>query len=270
MCRLAYVPPAAASAINLRLWFLQLEASCGGHGNGVAIASKCRKGVALTTEMCATFIETHKLPALFHTRRASAGGKTGQLCHPFACRGGWLCHNGHWYGGAQIAQALDDTGRTDTLWSDTRVGSALVDKLGFYQAMTKYNPPGVWLWLAPRGKVKVWKSGGELWYCQSLKAYGSEPPHESAYTWRPVADGYYSGKREPSYDAPKDDGVESWWRGVGAKIWPRQQSVVPQPQQQLPQQQLPQPQLRIPLSMAEGIKCYRGMRFGVDDGFWAQ
>lgn len=84
-----------------------LELSMGGHGNGVAWrtkrgAVKHHKGVTLASALCARLLfdaaENGATELLFHTRMASSGRKSDELCHPFVHGRSALAHNGHDYG----------------------------------------------------------------------------------------------------------------------------------------------------------------------------
>lgn len=172
MCRLAYFKRPFA---GLRNWLEQLEASCGGDGNGVAVGGGLVKGVHLTVAQTVAEIERHAranrgwAPALWHTRRTSVGGNKDVLCHPFACDDGWLVHNGHWHEMAQEARRFGDG------WSDTRMFSVLVERDGFADAVAEHEPPGVWLHMRRDGKLAVWKGSGSLWHAADVGAWGSEP-----------------------------------------------------------------------------------------------
>ncbi|MDE2104739.1 MAG: hypothetical protein KGL39_46310, partial [Patescibacteria group bacterium] len=142
MCRLAYI---RRPFDGMQEWLEQLERSCGGDGNGVAVGNGLVKGVSLTVQQTVIEIERHAkrnhgwAHSLWHTRKTSSGGDCDQLCHPFACDNGWLAHNGHWHQMAMEAKKFRGN------WSDTRMFSLLVDRTGFADAITKYEPPGVWL-----------------------------------------------------------------------------------------------------------------------------
>jgi hypothetical protein len=148
------------------------------------MGKRVRKGINLDVYECADWVMSSKKPALFHTRRASIGGLSTSLCHPFKCHGGYLVHNGHWLEGAAIAD------QRQSLTSDTQIMAEFVEDLGFEEAMRKLDPAGVWLWMdAKDGSLQIFKRGGTLWMCEELGAVGSEPAAEGH--WFAVANGFY-------------------------------------------------------------------------------
>jgi hypothetical protein len=170
-------------------WFAQLEKSCGGDGNGVAVGDDMCKGLRLQTKACARIVLQSVRPALFHTRYSSVGGRRNSLCHPFDCCGGWLIHNGHWEAGAMEANRQWALG--GPMKSDTQVMSEYVDKHGFAKTLRKILPPGVWLWMNRKtDELWVYKFGGSLWICEKLGALGSEPAPEGK--WLQVQNGLYT------------------------------------------------------------------------------
>ncbi len=202
MCRLAFIERPFK---GLETWLKQLERSAGGNGNGVAVGRQVLKGIKLS--VVATVAAMHNLqpprrgrkrplPALWHTRRTSSGNSVDQLCHPHRCAGGWLAHNGHW--SIAHTEAMKLTGRGPM--SDTRFFSLLVQHRGFLKAAREFRPPGVWLHMRDNGSLAAWKSGGSLWHCPELGAWGSEPATMGA--WHRVADGEYgygdAPAREPN------------------------------------------------------------------------
>lgn len=188
MCRLAYIPEPFH---GLEAWLNQLVASAGGDGCGVAVGKRVLKGVKVSVAQTVAAMhnlqpgrkgDRKPLPSLWHTRRTSSGGDSDVLCHPFACDGGWLAHNGHWH-----AMHLEAQKRVGPM-SDSRLFAAVVHDRGFEAAVTELTPPGVWLHMRKSGRLAVWKSGGSLYYCPDLGAYGSEP--SKGFTWYSVADGF--------------------------------------------------------------------------------
>lgn len=112
MCRLLYFP-ANSEMIrkigkeNLTAFLKQLEKSAGGDGNGIGFftskgEAKIFKGVNFKVEDAAEIIynvitkEKTSSGVIFHTRRASVGNVSDELCHPFQGKGFLLAHNGHW------------------------------------------------------------------------------------------------------------------------------------------------------------------------------
>ena len=186
MCRLAFITKRFK---GFHEWLAMLEASQGGHGNGVAVGRESLKGVDVTVDATVDFIRSCNRNVLWHTRRISSGHKCDELCHPFPCDGGWLVHNGHWSEGDDIADTIRILKPDDGAMSDTKLFALLVDKLGFERAVKRYEPSGVWLHMTHKGKLRVWKNWGSLHYSPDLNAYGSEPA-EHGY-WFEVADGFY-------------------------------------------------------------------------------
>lgn len=198
MCRLAYLP---RPFTGFSAWFRQLEDSCGGDGTGLAIGTKAIKSVHLTAEasaleaarilMTAKKGKKRQLPILWHTRRTSIGGTVDQLCHPFACDGGWLVHNGHWASMAAKASRKE---------SDTLLFSRIVDEQGFAGACLDACPPGVWLHMTHDGRLAIWKNGGQLWR-RDDGVIGSEP-WGIGMRWERVPDGLHEhgedGMGDPS------------------------------------------------------------------------
>ena len=174
MCRLVYIP---RPFDGLHDWLLDLEASCGGHGTGVAVGDRVIKGREVSAAYSYheivdnhnTAVRNHRkrLPYLWHTRYTSSGGHHDSLCHPFKCAGGWLVHNGHW-------SALDAKAKAyDGPMSDTRLFSLMVNgsKDGFVGLTRDLNPPGVWLHMLHDGRLAIHKGSGSLVYCPELGAY---------------------------------------------------------------------------------------------------
>lgn len=196
MCRLAYIPKPFD---GMRGWLEQMERSAGGHGGGVAANKWLLKGVQVDARSTAReMLRVHNLmskqkrrlpPFLWHTRRTSSGGHHDDLCHPFACAGGHLAHNGHWQAMHVQAQKIEGVPM-----SDTRLFSFVVDKGGFIDAVLDAHPPGVWLHMRD-GQLAAWKSGGSLVYCPDTRVWGSEPAAQGR--WYDVADGVYDYGEEP-------------------------------------------------------------------------
>lgn len=191
MCRLAYIPRPFDGMAD---WLAEMERSNGGHGTGLAIGLRLVKAVKHDAEWAAAEIERNhraakkahrrSAPALWHTRYTSSGSTVDVLCHPFACGGGFLAHNGHWHYMHTFAAKYKD-------YSDTRMFSTVVDKLGFAKAVHGYSPPGVWLHMLEDGRLAVWKQGGSLWYNPYLCVLGSQPPIFGDDNWFKVEDGFY-------------------------------------------------------------------------------
>ncbi len=198
MCRLARI---TRWWPGLEDWLRQLQRSYGGDGNGVASGGKCLKGLNVTNRKIAKRIKRSRLPSLYHTRWCSSGWRCSFLCHPFRCGGGWLAHNGTWYEGAKTAEQWSkESGQP---WSDTLVMAAVMDRLGFAEAMERRNPSGVWLWQNYKGELHVHKRFGQLWHSPALDAWGSEPPAGEPGDWYEVADGDYGPGDVPAEAPPR-------------------------------------------------------------------
>lgn len=194
MCRLAYIPKPFPGMAD---WLAEMEKSKGGDGTGLAIGSRLVKAVKHDAKWAAFEISRHAwaakkahckmTPALWHTRWTSSGQTTDVLCHPFACGGGFLAHNGHW-------AYMHEHASRYTNYSDTRMfAETVVERIGFEKGVKAYNPPGVWLhMLSGDGRLAVWKLGGSLWYNPQLGVLGSQPPIFGDDRWHRVDDGWYS------------------------------------------------------------------------------
>jgi hypothetical protein len=199
MCRLAYIKRPFRGMAE---WLKSLEASCGGDGNGIAVGDRAVKGVKISVDE--TVQALHDLqpkrrrgkrkqrPALWHTRRTSSGGSSDDLCHPFPCDDGWLCHNGHWQWAHEAAIKINGFGAM----SDTRLFSMVIDRDGFEKATTEHTPPGVWMHMRYDGKLAIWYGSGDLVYCPRLEAWGSEPA-EVGGEWYSVEKGWYGYGMRP-------------------------------------------------------------------------
>lgn len=194
MCRLAYI---SKPFKNMKTWLKRLEKSAGGDGTGVVSENILYKAVTLNATNSVTLFKSY--PILWHSRRVSSGPKEDYLCHPFPCGGGYLAHNGHWQCGHVAAQSFNDL-HGGELMSDSAFFAKLVDKLGFFEAVKKYRPSGVWLHMNVDGELAVWKYGGSLFYSKGLDAWGSEA---AAYgKWFTVEDGYYNYDEIPVEPKP--------------------------------------------------------------------
>lgn len=195
MCRLAYITKRFQ---GLEPWLEKMDKSCGGDGIGLVTAGRCRKGLGVTVSYSHDLIRKSRKPALWHTRRVSCGRKSSKLCHPFACAGGWLVHNGHWLDGAISARILGD------LWqgnlSDTALFARLVNQFGFEKSTERYTPSGVWLWMDSKHQLSVYKNSGSLCYSKDLGAWGSESADEG--NWISVASGFYGPKDNVKKEEP--------------------------------------------------------------------
>jgi hypothetical protein len=146
MCRQAWFKPgdSARDVKALEVYFAQLEHSCGGHGNGAGYVDpgdgtyNTAKGMTMTVAACAKLVANRPATAwgIFHTRLASAGGKSDGGCHPHVYESMQkdktvrrlvvLTHNGTWSGwrGANVAM------RTDYR-TDSATIAALIAQFGF-------------------------------------------------------------------------------------------------------------------------------------------
>ena len=106
MCRLAYLNNRAIEALDteeIAKFFRLLELSQGGHGNGVGGVVDGKfivvKGVGKSVEELARIVKDVQWDngVIFHTRLASTGTVSDELCHPFVSLDGaiLLAHNGH-------------------------------------------------------------------------------------------------------------------------------------------------------------------------------
>lgn len=146
MCRQAWFKPgeSARDVGKLTAFFAALEKSCGGHGNGAGFvdmksgAYDTEKGEKMSVEECAKLVAERPATAwgIFHTRLASAGGRSDAGCHPHcyetqqkdksARRLVVLTHNGTWPGwhGACVALRAKYP-------SDSATIAALISLFGF-------------------------------------------------------------------------------------------------------------------------------------------
>lgn len=118
MCRLMLFNRKAFEQVGDELFFLMahLEASMGGHGNGVATLRdghvSVKKGVDFSIGDAYEVVELGKWDwFIFHTRLASVGKVSDKNCHPFRLGSTVLAMNGTERGFAPIAESL---GITDT------------------------------------------------------------------------------------------------------------------------------------------------------------
>ena len=106
MCRLAYLNNRAIEALDteeIAEFFKVLELSQGGHGNGIGGVVDGEfvvvKGVKKSAEELARIVKDTPWDngVIFHTRLASTGTVSDELCHPFVSLDGaiLLAHNGH-------------------------------------------------------------------------------------------------------------------------------------------------------------------------------
>ena len=104
MCRIAYINNEILNKIEVGVlsdYFVSLEKSQGGHGNGVAFFHKKHplllKGVKLPAPDCAKYVKSHdkiRNGILFHTRFATAGARNDEMAQPFIVQGNIYAHNG--------------------------------------------------------------------------------------------------------------------------------------------------------------------------------
>jgi len=231
MCRIAFVerPPEARRRPGtyegvLAAVFSVLELSNGGHGNGIAFPDqkgkiKIKKGIHYSTDEAAR--DAAEAPwVLFHTRLASSGGISDEMCHPFPL-GFWgaLAHNGTVIGKGTFTE------------SDTLVMARVIaeekgaDPDAIFEYLDRIDPgvvaialrgkrPKVWLYVG-RGRSFVKSAIGPItiWASEALSK-------ESEV----IGPGMYelpSGIKikEVKYTAMGYAYIGEWWR---KKWWERQ------------------------------------------------
>lgn len=139
MCRLAFYS-GVTDKHDIAFALSELELSFGGDGNGYYDIEKdeVKKGIFLSCTDIAR--KTSDGGAyLFHTRMASAGGVSSDLCHPFRVSGPGgefaLAHNGHWYSwedyNAEKYEAESDTQLISKLLAEHGIGVLLSRALDF-------------------------------------------------------------------------------------------------------------------------------------------
>jgi hypothetical protein len=122
MCRVALFNKKGQELIEDKIGLVEflayLEASCGGHGNGIALLKedgsiKIKKGVNFKVEEIATILkEVDYKWCIFHTRIASVGNVSDKNCHPFRSGNTVLAMNGTESGFGKVGDWLG--GITDT------------------------------------------------------------------------------------------------------------------------------------------------------------
>lgn len=180
MCRLAYVPkPSVVGKDRLEELFTHLELAQGGHGNGLANTKSGRviKGLDVATESLAKIASQFKSPAVFHTRMASCGQPSDELCHPFSATGRWtgvVAHNGHWNDGVVLAGLAALRGR---VVSDSQAFAELLGEFGV-AAVLKHRWPdsGVWLICQRGGDHLVVAKSGDIRFDPATGIWASEFP----------------------------------------------------------------------------------------------
>lgn len=193
MCRLAFVPgKAKINYKELLDLFSNLEASCGGDGNGYAAISPdganiLNKAVKLTNAQIVK--ETYKLirsgwSVYYHTRKISIGWSDDSQCHPFKINGrkfkGYLCHNGTWHDGGVMAKYFN-------VGSDTAAFAKLIGEFGLkaLQERKLFPSSGIFLLYGshPKGQPlhRVLNIGGDLEYCPKSGIWASEFHNEYKY-----------------------------------------------------------------------------------------
>lgn len=187
MCRLAYLPPGnPLQPKELARLFDFLDHAQGGNGMGLGWVNgdgRVQKGVLLEAKNLAKKCRqlTQKgFGVLFHARRASAGGVSDALCHPFVVDGpawaGVLCHNGHDVEFAAVARWL--SARKDRPFSDTAAYAYALGLYGWKDVASKVGDlDGVILALGVDKGLWARSSGwGDLHYCPKFGIWASQLP----------------------------------------------------------------------------------------------
>jgi len=194
MCRLLICNQKAISVLGMELYNLlwQLEASLGGHGNGVAGMYKghitIRKGVAFTCDDAFEFM--HKKPwswFLFHTRLASAGGVSDSNCHPFRYGRTVLAMNGTESAFTPLGDALG--GKTDTeamLVVYKRLGLKLPDNLANHNsAFIGFHNGAPFAVCGKTADLEVWEKDGALVIASELPyEWGDVQECKPGFVWK--------------------------------------------------------------------------------------
>lgn len=150
MCRLYFNPkPANRGLVGLTSQFEQLERVAGGHGNGVALLNQGRviKGLNKKSDDLAAAAIDDGGPMMFHTRLASIGTISDQLCQPFKVAPLIVAHNGHWWGWNDALTAMLAARKLSYVpqhLSDSLVGALAARAWGSF-VISSYIQTGVWM-----------------------------------------------------------------------------------------------------------------------------
>ncbi len=254
MCRLALMNRAAIDLLgaDVASFFAGLESTQGGDGNGIAALwsktgeVKIRKGLTFTTAQAAAKVAAYATSGadwvLFHTRRATSGGKTTRHCQPFQSGQLVLAHNGHAYVWHKLGASLgiSDSECITRVWSRLDIplaaledvegvflgfhyGYPFVIKGGFYDALT----------------VSVQEKTGAILFAseldESLRLRFDHTIEAGRFLWSggaldiwKIEPGPITLKKAPSYPGAPTPFASAWMTGQsGARqyTFPRRPSV---------------------------------------------
>lgn len=166
MCRLALINNSGIRYIeenySLLNLFNYLQATLGGHGNGICIIDNdnkfyIEKGVNLTNKTIINIIKDNidNLKwVIYHTRLASVGKISDANCHPFKLRNKVLCMNGTEFWAAQAIKTLNCS------ITDTELILRLSDK-NLYTCTQKCNSVFIGM---DKNKIFANRNNGDLKY----------------------------------------------------------------------------------------------------------